>query len=273
MLCDDRKRKAAILTVDVEDNFTREELVRPGDWDVYENQVEENTNSVIALLKELEADATFFVLGRVAERRPKVVQNIAAAGYEIGSHGYVHELVGSMAKEEFEKDIEMSLACLTRAVKTKIRGFRARSFSVTRATIWAIDILKKYGFEYDASMKDTELQLHTVVGLPEFPISTKALLGRRVALSGGIALRLLPLYTYLGLLNRSSSFSECPVIYLHTWEFNKNQPRRKVGMLQSLSQASLTFTTPLKIRELSKHYRFVSVDRYIREKAAVIESR
>jgi len=273
MLSDDENRKTAILTVDVEDNFTREELVLLEDWDVYEKQVVENTESVVALLKELDAEATFFVLGRMAERHPEVVENIAKAGYEIGSHGYAHELVGRMAVDEFDKDIEKSLACLTRIVKTTIKGYRARSFSITRATTWAIDILRKYGFEYDASMKDTELQSHTEVGLPEFPISTKTLLGKSVALSGGIALRLMPLHAYLRLLKRSASFADCPMIYFHTWEFNKDQPERKVGILQSLSQASFTFTTPSRIRELSKHYRFVSVDRYIRERAAALGSR
>ena len=88
--------------MDVEDNFTRDELVHPDDWDIYEKQVIANTRRVISLLQELAGDATFFVLGKVAERHPAVVRDIADAGYEVASHGYAHELTDKFSPEEFK---------------------------------------------------------------------------------------------------------------------------------------------------------------------------
>ena len=49
--------------------------------------------------------ATFFVLGWVAERFPRLVRQIANGGHEIASHGYEHGLVYSMTAEEFRDDL------------------------------------------------------------------------------------------------------------------------------------------------------------------------
>ena len=40
--------------------------------------------------------ATFFVLGWVAERNPRAIQKIVAAGHEIGCHSHSHQLVYSL---------------------------------------------------------------------------------------------------------------------------------------------------------------------------------
>jgi polysaccharide deacetylase family protein (PEP-CTERM system associated) len=252
------------LTVDVEDNFTREELANPDDWDKYEQQVVENTHRVIASLKEIGAGATFFVLGRVAERRPEVVSAIRAAGYEVASHGYAHELVFKMTKEEFEEDIRKAVRCVEEVTQEKVLGFRARSFSISKRTPWAFDILQKSGFIYDSSMKDfEEKDFSSDRQLLELPISTMRFLGKNIALSGGIALRLFPFSLYTALLHRSFSFRKQPIFYFHVWEYNKDQPRRDVGFLQSLFQNSRTYTTPQRLLALSKHYSFVSVKTYL----------
>jgi polysaccharide deacetylase family protein (PEP-CTERM system associated) len=258
-------KKTAILTVDVEDNFTREELVRPDDWGKYEEQVVENTSLVIASLKELGVGATFFILGRVAERRPEVVSAIQEAGYEVASHGYAHEIVWKMTKGAFEEDVMKALNGLKPIVQKKVQGFRARSFSITKKTPWALNILKMHGFSYDASMKDFEATDAAHDGeILEFPISTTNVLSRNVSLSGGIALRLLPFSLYVKLLRRSPSFQQLPLIYFHVWEYNKDQPKRKVGFLQSLSQSPRTYTTPQRIKWLSRYYSFVSIETYLK---------
>ena len=42
-------------------------------------------------LAKHDAQAVFFVVGRMVEEHPEVVQQIAAAGHEIGLHGYEHD--------------------------------------------------------------------------------------------------------------------------------------------------------------------------------------
>src|SRR5829696_6854664 len=46
---------------------------------------------VLALLEHKGIPATFFVTGHTAETYPSLARDIAAAGHEIGHHGYLHE--------------------------------------------------------------------------------------------------------------------------------------------------------------------------------------
>lgn len=269
-----------ILTVDVEDNFTREELVDPSDWNIYEKQVILNTRRVIALLKELNGDATFFVLGKVAERHPVIVKDIADAGYEVASHGYAHELMDRLSPEEFSNDVRRSLDILQRITQKEVCGFRARSFSITRSTIWAFTALEQMGITYDSSMTDVELSAttgrspeapreilhHKII---ELPINTCSVLGKSVALSGGIAFRLMPYVFYKTLLKDFETSTHLPNIYFHVWEFNKDQPKRRVSLLQALAQGAWTYTTEAKIKKLAECYTFISVQKYLEHRKMI----
>ncbi len=265
-----------MMTFDIEDNFARDELRRDADWDAYEGQVVPNTEKIVAMLQALKADATFFVLGKVAARRPEVVRCIARAGFEIASHGYAHELVPRMNEASFEDDLKRSLGAIEGISGKKVVGYRARSFSITRATPWALDVLARNGIEFDSSLTDTEFraitgQASTVPRrLPEhpfleIPISTAQFAGRRVTVCGGSVLRLAPQALFAKVLETSTSFKGCPMIYCHAWEFNRDQPRRKVGMLQSLAQASWTYTTPRKVANLAERFEFTSIRNYLRD--------
>jgi hypothetical protein len=192
----------------------------------------------------------------------------------VASHGYAHELTDRLLPEEFRKDVCRSLEILQGITKKEIRGFRARSFSITRNTLWALAVLEELGITYDSSMTDVELS--AITGKPpeapseilnykfiEMPINTRPILGKNIPLSGGIAFRLTPYTLYHALMKGAVSFSHHPVIYCHVWEFNKDQPKRRVGALQSLAQGAWTYTTEAKIRKLSESYTFTSVQRYL----------
>ena len=271
-----------MMTFDIEDNFARDELRRDADWDAYEGQVVPNTEKIVALLQALKADATFFVLGKVATRRPEVVRCIDRAGFEIASHGYAHELVPRMNEMSFEDDLKRSLGVLEDIIGKKVVGYRARSFSISRKTPWALDVLARNGIEFDSSLTDTEFQAITGQEstvprrLPEhpfveIPISTAQIAGRRVNICGGSVLRLAPHPLWAQVLDTSASFKGCPMLYCHAWEFNRDQPRRKVGLLQSLAQASWTYTTPQKVARLAERYDFTSIRSYLRDGALQAE--
>jgi peptidoglycan/xylan/chitin deacetylase (PgdA/CDA1 family) len=48
------------------------------------------TTNILKILTEYDVKATFFVLGRNIPGREGVIRQIAAAGHEIGTHGYEH---------------------------------------------------------------------------------------------------------------------------------------------------------------------------------------
>lgn len=265
-----------MMSFDIEDNFAREELRDDADWSRYEGQVLPNTEKIVALLQALKVDATFFVLGKVAARRPEVVRCIDRAGFEIASHGYAHELVHRQTEAVFEDDLQRSLGALQDVTGKKVVGYRARSFSITRSAPWALDVLARNGIEFDSSLTDVEFRAITGQAstaprrLPqhpfiEVPISTTRIAGRDLTISGGSVLRLAPFALYAGMLRDSSSFRDSPMVYCHAWEFNRDQPRRKVGLLQSMAQASWTYTTPQKLARLAEVFEFTSMRRYLRD--------
>ena len=266
MSCNGRLKDRMILSFDVEDNFTQAELKNSRDWSRFEGQVVENTAKTIALLKKIDADATFFVVGRVAERHPQVVKMIYNAGYEVASHGYLHDPVDQMTIEVFKNDLLESLKILESLTQEKIQGFRARSFSITARTLWAIDILRNFHLRYDSSMTEIafndikQLGVDPQVGsrtlnLQEIPVCARRFLGRKVIISGGVVFRLLPLFIYRKMIQVLKPKNSPPIIYAHVWEFNKNQPVRKVGFLQGMAQSAITYTT--------NYYKFVSIRSYL----------
>ena len=258
----DSGMQCAILTIDVEDNFTREELLDPKDWTKYEAQVVTNTELVINTLKEINAKATFFVLGKVAERHPQIVRVIQEAGHDLASHGYAHIPASEMTEKEFRDDVAKSLDILNSHSNTKVTGFRARSFSINERKAGNLSILKDCGILYDSSILNSKIKMLRTDVIREYPVNSIRFLRKDINISGGIFLRLLPSWLYSRLLKFDLKRSRHIMIYCHVWEFNKDQPKRKVGIIQRLAQTPISFTTERKIRNLSNKYSFISIKDY-----------
>src|SRR5437899_1450599 len=99
------------LTIDVEDYYhvsAFESVIRFEDWERYESRVEQNTHRILDLLDEHKTKATFFVLGWVAERQPKLVQAIYERGHEVGSHGYAHQRIYAQTPRRFREETRRS---------------------------------------------------------------------------------------------------------------------------------------------------------------------
>src|SRR3989304_3173516 len=94
------------FTVDVEDYYHVsgfERWIPRERWDGFESRVVNNTRRVLELLDRFGVKATFFVLGWVAQRYPKLVQEIHRSGHEIGSHGFWHSLIYRQSPEGFRE--------------------------------------------------------------------------------------------------------------------------------------------------------------------------
>jgi polysaccharide deacetylase family protein (PEP-CTERM system associated) len=235
------------LTIDVEEHFqvhNLEAAVERSSWDREESRVEANVLRVLDLLDRHRVKATFFVLGWVAERRPRLVGEIASRGHEVASHGYGHRLVYTQTREEFAEDLKRSLGVLGAALAAvpghgggAIGGYRAPSFSITRAVPWALDVIRDAGFRYDSSiMPATGHHRYGMGGVPRFastlsngllecPIATVRIGGRNWPAAGGGYFRLFPLGFTRWALRRINREGQPAVVYLHPWEFDPEQPR------------------------------------------------
>ncbi len=115
-------------------------------------EVDRNVDCILEVLAKHRVRATFFVLGWVAKKFPRLVREIAAAGHEIGSHGFRHRRLQSLTPEEFHRDIKESIAIVGDQAQRPIRCYRAPSFSIVRSTMWAFEILQAEGILFDSSI-------------------------------------------------------------------------------------------------------------------------
>ena len=95
------------LTIDVEDYFQVSAFaphIPRTDWAARECRVERNVDCILAMLDTHGTKGTFFTLGWLAERYPKVVRRIVDNGHELASHGYGHERASDQTPESFFAD-------------------------------------------------------------------------------------------------------------------------------------------------------------------------
>lgn len=228
------------LTVDVEDYFqvsAFEDIVRPEDWTHMEQRVTRNTEQVLDLLEEAAVKGTFFIVGWVAERYPQLVRDIHRRGHAIGAHSYWHRKVFDLDPQTFREDTRRVKSLLEEIIGEPVRGYRAPSYSITRNSLWAIDILKELGFTYDSSIFPVH---HDTYGIPdaprfayrhangllEYPVSTARVANWNLPVSGGGYFRLFP-YWFTRHFLRTINLNEGQpfVFYFHPWEIDPGQPR------------------------------------------------
>jgi polysaccharide deacetylase family protein (PEP-CTERM system associated) len=231
------------LTFDVEDYYmvsAFSDQVAFEQWPVFESRVERNTCRILELLSERNVTATFFILGWIAERFPALVKRIHAAGHEVASHGYNHRLVYRMTPDEFRQDVRRAKRALEDIAGCAVLGYRAASYSIVAASLWALDILIEEGFRYDSSIFPIHHDRYGIPGagrfphvlqrpsgrISEFPPSTVRLLGQNLPVAGGGYLRLYPLsFTRAAIYSINRREGKPVILYVHPWEIDPDQPR------------------------------------------------
>jgi len=83
------------------------------------------TPLVLDALAERGVKATFFILGRHAERWPDLVARVAADGHAIGNHGYFHRKLHFRSPAYVRRDLELGTEMIVRAGAPRPRLFRA----------------------------------------------------------------------------------------------------------------------------------------------------
>ena len=263
------------FTVDVEDYFqvsAFENDIKRDQWSGYTRRVVANTRRILALMDKHDVRGTFFVLGWIASLEPELVREIHRAGHEIASHGYWHRLVYRQTPERFREDIRRSRDLLQDITGEPVVAYRAPSFSITKQSLWALDILIQEGFTQDYSIfpihhdrygiADAEPAIHRIsspAGVSwEFPASTRRFAGFNMPVSGGGYFRLYPTWwtiRCLKAINRKTGFPF--VFYVHPWELDPEQPRLNVGSRGSRVRHYLNLSaTEKKLDVLLSRFRF-----------------
>jgi polysaccharide deacetylase family protein (PEP-CTERM system associated) len=230
------------MTCDVEDYFQVSAFapyIARDSWPQRECRVEANMERILALFESHGVKATFFTLGWIAERYPQVVRKIVAGGHELASHGYGHLRASDQSRAEFDNDIRSSKALLEDLGGVPVVGYRAPSFSIGHANLWALDALREAGYRYSSSiypvahdhygMPDAPrfpFYPHGPDGLLEVPITTVRMGSRNLPAGGGGYFRLLPYALSRWMLQRvNREDGRSALFYFHPWEIDPGQPR------------------------------------------------
>jgi polysaccharide deacetylase family protein (PEP-CTERM system associated) len=238
------------MTVDVEEYFTvqaLDELVPRDRWPAQPLRSDEQTRRLLDLFDRRGIKATFFALGWVADRQHDLIREIHARGHEVAAHSYWHKLVFEMTPEEFRADLRRVKGLLEDLIGAPVIGYRAPTYSVTRASPWAHEILAEEGFAYSSSIFPI---VHDRYGIPdysrfpvklhvagrdlwEFPMTTVRLAGRNLPIAGGGYLRLFPVWTVAKAIERvNRSEGQPAILYLHPWEIDPDIPKFRQGFLK-----------------------------------------
>ncbi len=229
------------MTVDVEDYFqvsAFENYISRDSWDKLPHRVERNVERILALFAEHNISATFFVLGWIAERYPKIIHHIVDAGHELASHGYSHIRITQQEPEAFREDILKTKNLLEDISGVAVNGYRAASYSIDNNNHWAHHELELAGHKYSSSIYPI---IHDLYGIPdsprfhykvdsgdllEIPISTYQCFGYRIPCGGGGYFRLFPYFISQSMIRRVNKDEGKPcVFYFHPWELDFDQPR------------------------------------------------
>lgn len=237
-----------------------------------EKRTKTGLTKILDILWKKDIKATFFVLGSVAEEDAEIVRMIDSEGHETATHGYAHKLVSERTPEDLEKDLRLSVKVLEGITGEKILGYRAPGYSVTKDTVWALDIIKKCGLKYDSSIYPVSLRLFTRggvsgyprkpffvrEGLAEFPLPVMDLCGVKIPVATAAYFRIFPYAVNAGAIRKMNEKGIPAVVNLHNWEFDPDHPRMRLPAVARFKHYYNLDKTEERLDRLTDEFSFVS---------------
>lgn len=203
--------------------FGHNPLLQRNRWDDLPVMLPRITDTILEMLDRYQATATFFCLGWVASRHPKLIRDIASAGHEVAAHSYWHEKVHQQQSAAFREDLMRNIGELERLTGKKVVSYRAPAFTLFPVLGHAVDMLLEAGILVDSSvmsgMRYNGLKLPNnpfTFGsernpLVYYPVSTFPLFFRRIPYAGSGYFRLLP----FSFVKKNLSRSGYHMLYFH----------------------------------------------------------
>ena len=225
-----------LLGIDFEDWF-HPQLVQPYVKNIkHEPRMFKGLDKIIELLRTTETSATFFVVGKLLEENPEILDKIIENGHEIGFHTMNHDRIDT---NKFKENFTNEIQTFSKLTNKKSKGFRAPTFSLNKSSSWIIDSLGKSNYTYDSSVVPVKTELY---GIPdaeirpyrissksiekddesgriiEFPILVTKFLGKKIPAGGGFYLRTLPSRIIKNAINNYQKQKIPATFYIHSWE-------------------------------------------------------
>lgn len=132
---------------------------------------EEYLPDILALLAEKDVKATFFLTGRWCDNNPQLAADIAAAGHELGNHGYSHASPNASDEAEIVAEIERTAEAIHSATGVEPRLYappagEAEEHVLTAAAragcetvLWSVDTIDWQQPDADTVLQRVTTQL------------------------------------------------------------------------------------------------------------------
>jgi polysaccharide deacetylase family protein (PEP-CTERM system associated) len=265
------------FTVDLEEWYQGIEIP-VSEWTQFSSRIEVGTERLLELLADTGSRATFFVLGCNVPKIKPLLRRIAAAGHEIGTHGLCHTFIYQQDRATFRNELAQAKAETEDVVQKPVVSHRAPYFSITRDSLWALDVLAEMGIRYDSSIFPVLNYRYGIPGSPrdlyvltapagaslyEFPVSTVKTFGRVLPCTGGAYFRIYP-YPVSSRNIRALNEEGIPAnFYIHPWELDPEHPRWDLPWRISLTHYFQLDKTVPRLQRLLRDFKFVTLEEVI----------
>lgn len=261
------------LSIDVEDWFQAFDVLPQGKAS-WPTRVRIGLDRILACLDKHGHRATFFVVGSLAKSQPQVVRDIVASGHRIGCHSFEHVRWRTEDEAAFRRDLAQAKAILEDQAGRPVVGYRAPWWSLDHAWRWPAQALMDEGFRYDSSLFPffalfygsfrADPRPHVIERrgsqvlweIPPAPVRG----GLPFPSAGGIYARLLPARLIRWSIERWNLAGNSALLYTHPWEFDPEQPRVDVSVVERIIHYFRLTGWMEKFEYLMREFRFSSIE-------------
>lgn len=271
-------KKRAVISIDVEDWYHLD-YFKDIKLDKSQSVLKEGIGKFLNILKNHDIKSTFFIVGELISENLKLFNDILDDGHEIAGHSYTHTRPLSQSLDDFKNDLLMLKSDLKNKFNINNPGYRAPCFSMDNARL---EILTKFNYAYDSSKINT--RFHPLYGnikldgykkiqdniykknnMIEFELPTIKFLGKKMPISGGGYLRILPWFFFKFLLKKYLKKSDSYFFFIHPFELTNKKIilPKNTSFLSKLrfeigrSKASKRFKNLIKILK-EENFEFVT---------------
>ena len=208
-------KKTAVISIDFEEWYHLEYL-KNYSCDKSQSVILQGTKKFTEIVNSHKIRATFFVVGELVSKYKKLLLKILANGHEISGHSLAHKRPTTQTLNDFETESKVLINILSNELNVRNPGYRAPCFSMDEKRL---EILKKLNYSYDSSkilagyhplyghidiskFKKLRNNVYCKNHFFEFELPTISIFNKKIPISGGGYIRILPWFLFKYLLKK-----------------------------------------------------------------------
>jgi len=145
-------RPAVSLSLDMDNAWAYLKTHCDPAWETYPNYLPKFVPIALEFLARHNQKVTFMIVGQdaVREENQAILQEIVAAGHEVGNHSFNHETwMQTYGDDQVVEEIIRTEQAIVKATGSKPAGFRGPGYAASETIL---NVLQRLGYRYDSSL-------------------------------------------------------------------------------------------------------------------------